>query len=312
MYNIPHFSEYKNFEEINYKVDELKIFCRYFKLKLGGKKSVLIKRLREFYFRSYFSLKIQKRWRNFITNKYNLLRGPALLKRDICVNDTDFLTLEKINTVLPIDFFSFKDKNNQIYGFEFASIYNLMIVNKQLTNPYNRQLIPENVVMYLKKILKLAPLFNDKINLTIETIQVNTYKKQFELKILSLCSEMDNLGNYTDVSWFTNLSRVNIITYIRELADIWFYRAQLTNEIKIEICPPSGNPFFGLNLNILPSLSNDMLKMTMLKIINKLINTSHIQNNRALGANYVLCALTLVNVSAAESMPWLYQSVAHD
>ena len=311
MYNIPSFSEYNNFEEMNYKVDELKNFCRFFKLKLGGKKSVLIKRLREFYFNSYFCLKIQKTWKIFIMNKYNLLRGPGLLKRNICVNDTDFLTLENINKILPYEFFSFKDKNDQIYGFEFASIYNLIIVNKQLTNPYNRQLIPENVAVNLKEILKLAPLFNDNINLIIETIEVQTYEKQFELKILSLCSEMDNLGNYTNVSWFTNLSRVNIITYIRELADIWFYRAQLSNETKIEICPPSGNPFFGVNINILPSLSNDMLKMTMLKIIDKLINRSHIENNRALGANYVLCALTLVNISAAESMPWLYQSVAH-
>ena len=32
--------------------------------------------------------------------------------------------------------------------------------------------------------------------------------------------------------------------------------------------------------------------------------------SKSLGANYILCALTLVNTDAAENLPWLYQSVS--
>ena len=32
--------------------------------------------------------------------------------------------------------------------------------------------------------------------------------------------------------------------------------------------------------------------------------------SKTLGANYILCALTLVNNDAAENLPWLYQSVS--
>jgi hypothetical protein len=43
-----------------------------------------------------------------------------------------------------------------------------------------------------------------------------------------------------------------------------------------------------------------------------MINSSPDQNNQSLGAFYILGALTLVNNQAAESMPWLYESVFHN
>ncbi len=44
----------------------------------------------------------------------------------------------------------------------------------------------------------------------------------------------------------------------------------------------------------------------MENIVTKGINHA----SKTLGANYVLCALTLVNNDAAQSLPWLYQSVS--
>ena len=49
---------------------------------------------------------------------------------------------------------------------------------------------------------------------------------------------VDSLGNYSDVNWFLKLSKRQLIRYIRELHDIWNYRAQLTSEIKLKICFP--------------------------------------------------------------------------
>ena len=42
-----------------------------------------------------------------------------------------------------------------------------------------------------------------------------------------------------------------------------------------------------------------------------LVNSGSEQSSKALGAFYVLSALTLVNYNAATALPWLYQSVAH-
>ena len=45
--------------------------------------------------------------------------------------------------------------------------------------------------------------------------------------------------------------------------------------------------------------------------MNNLISKGTTQENKSLGAFYVLAALTLVNNDAATSLPWLYESVSH-
>ena len=47
------------------------------------------------------------------------------------------------------------------------------------------------------------------------------------MKCLELFQYMDELGNYTDCKWFTSLNRTQLIKFVRELMDIWEYRAQL-------------------------------------------------------------------------------------
>ena len=42
-----------------------------------------------------------------------------------------------------------------------------------------------------------------------------------------------------------------------------------------------------------------------------LVKNGITEEDKSLGAFYVLSALTLVNNDAADSLPWLYQSVMH-
>ena len=55
----------------------------------------------------------------------------------------------------------------------------------------------------------------------------------------------------------------------------------------------------------------DTLKKLAVSIMERLVNKGINDSSRSLGANYVLCALTLVNIDVANALPWLYQSVAH-
>ena len=57
-------------------------------------------------------------------------------------------------------------------------------------------------------------------------------QKKLEMRILALFQKIDELGNYTNFTWFTALSRSQMVKYIRELADIWSYRAEITPIIK--------------------------------------------------------------------------------
>ena len=71
-------------------------------------------------------IKLQKFIRKSLQN-YNLkLSGPAIHNRSICINDTDFYTLDEIKDIPDNDFFSFIDEKKFIYGFHINSITQLL------------------------------------------------------------------------------------------------------------------------------------------------------------------------------------------
>ena len=97
---------------------------------------------------------------------------------------------------------------------------------------------------------------------------------------------------------------------MRHLSDIFTYRAQLTIDIKRNICPPSGNPFWNFNIQYIQGEPNlDNIRASILDVLERLVNTGINVDSKSLGAYYVLSALTLVNETAAGALPWLYQSV---
>ena len=54
------------------------------------------------------------------------------------------------------------------------------------------------------------------------------------------------MGFITDSKWLTGLSRSKCIYYIRELDDVWNYRAQISNQTKRDIIHPNGS-LYGIN-----------------------------------------------------------------
>ena len=97
----------------------------------------------------------------------------------------------------------------------------------------------------------------------------------------------------------------------RELLDIWAYRAPLTLQTKCAICPPHGNPFPSAQImhSLFANTNIDEIRKIILTTLEKFVNSGVDRDSQCLGAYYVLGALTLVNVEAATSLPWLYQAV---
>jgi hypothetical protein len=131
------------------------------------------------------------------------------------------------------------------------------------------------------------------------------------MKILTLFQRIDSLGNYTNIKWFLELDKYGLIRFIRELIDIWNYRANLSQEIKREIVPPRGNPFYDehINVNNLPQYNFAQIRKYSITIIDLMINKGINENSCLLGSYYVLCALTMVSSDAANTLPWLYEAV---
>ena len=301
----------------NYTKEQLKIITKHYKLKISGNKKEVINRIHCFLHLSIYVIKIQKIIRGILQRKINSCRGPAFIKRSLCTNDTDFFTMDELNTLSYLQFFSYCDVDGFIYGFDIISLYTLIKQSKKdfiedVKNPYNRNIIPQIILNKITTLLRLSKILKIHIQIDIKETNNLTNQKSLELRILDLFQNIDSLGNYSTPAWFNLLSRPLLLKFMREIIDIWNYRAQISNETKRCICPPHGDPFRELNLNYIYG-QNDVtiIKEQILTILEKIVNTGINHDSKTLGSYYVLGALTLVNENAATSLPWLYQSFCY-
>lgn len=309
LFTIPEIYEYNKIISLKYNNLQLKLILKHYKQGVSGNKTVLIYRLYNFLKLSHYCIIIQKNFRRHLINRYIDSGGPALKDYSLCTNNTDFLSLDEFKTTTKDNFFSFRDEDGFIYGFELLSIYNLILKFSHPLNPYNRKIIPRKIINKIKRKRTLGILLKREITTNIENIEL---KDRFCLKVLDVFQKIDALGNYTNMDWFLNLTKFRLIKFTRELLDIWQYRAQLTFDTKRKICPPHGDPFRGLKINTMVNKTIEQLQKKILIIIENLIDNGIDNASKALGSFYVLGALTLVSHGAAEALPWLYQSMRHN
>jgi hypothetical protein len=322
-FRIIRMDEYELMKMNQYKVSQLKEICSYYNIKKTGNKDNLINNIYYFLKYSIYAVIIQKYARGLFLRRYIKSAGPGLKKRSICINESDFATLDPLIEIPFNQFYSFTDNNDNVYGFNIISLYELVCKKtsncsllKKALNPYNRKQIDDKIIHNFSRYLKLAKI-NKIEHVIVEKAEIIEPHQELRLKIIEVFQYINELGNYADSKWLTNLSRSRLILFIRELYDIWFYRSQLSISVMREIVP-QGNPFIGINIHLLthhnnnsPLYTDDMLMRNTIKLIEQLTKSSYTLENRCLGAVFVLTALTLVSEDARIALPWLFESVAH-
>jgi hypothetical protein len=311
---IPTIYNYNILFEHNYNIQQLKEFIKFHKLKQSGNKNELLNRLHNYLKLSFYIIKIQKVFRGRLQRIYNSLHGPAYKTRDICTNANDFFTMDELSEIPNNLFFSYKDVDNFVYGFDVISLYNLITKSTgEVKNPYNRMKIPDEVLTKVKLFIRLSKILDLQVDTIIKTPSFEvTYQKGIELKILDVFQYMDSLGNYSNPAWFLDLDRIKLIRYMRELIDIWDYRAQITPETKRAIYPPNGDPFNGFSfVQLCHNHDIYFMRKKIIEVIEKIVTNGVDRDNKSLGCYYVLGALTIVNANAAIALPWLFQTFVY-
>lgn len=325
--------EHEKMKNVKYTLTELRTLCSHYGIKKSGTKLDLTQRIYTYLKQSYYIVRIQRNFRNFISSKYRKLGGPAYLHTSYCVNDTDFYTFDKLSEIKPTELFTYRDNDDKIYGFHIASIFHLIISSyPNITNPYNRKLIPASIINNLYEKLIYGSLLKFRVSVKLDdneddeqmseiNTNVNAFnggsglsrEKQEELFIVDLFQHINTLGNYSDSEWFISLQRAELIRFVRNIHDIWYYRANLSQEMKERICPTNGNPFMlnniHVNMNVISLLTDPEIRTICVSIIERMVRRGVSREDQCLGAFYVLATLTIVSQDARNALPWLYEAV---
>ena len=263
------FAEFENLLQINYNVAQLKQMCRHYKQKVSGNKPQLINRMYNFLKFSNYAAIAQKHIRGWLRRKYFKLNG--IQYRTKCVNETDFFTLMNITDIPYHQFYCYKDGEGFIYGFNIKSLYNLMMKSEgNLKNPYTRAELPKNIIKQIRRFIKLSHILKEPITIRLkDDSDTLSHKKRISLKTLSIFHRIDTFGHITDTSWFLSLERTQLVRFVRELQDIWEYRANLTEQVTFRdiVLDELSKSEFGKNLLI----ESNLQQLDEMQIFNRLV-----------------------------------------
>ena len=152
-------------KQINFKLspnyysnDVSKMIKELYNFKLIGNKPKLLERLIQYFHLERGALLLQRIIRGYFVRLIIKLRGPALKKRSLCINETDFYSLEPLDNIPHNKFFSYMDNNNFIYGFELNSLMaGIKHRSHKMLNPYTRDSM-NTVIPVIKKIYRIQQL----------------------------------------------------------------------------------------------------------------------------------------------------------
>ena len=178
---------------------DLKKIAKPFKLKITTTKPILIERIKTYLEQWKQIIKIQAVFRRHLTKLSFILHGPALLRRDICINASDFYTLEPLNEISHNRFYSYSDESGFIYGFDIFSMITLFQNSNSVLNPYNRKPISDTL-NHAKKIYRILCIskiiYCDKYVVDNENLlAVNANLIQLSNYITSSINTMDNTSS---------------------------------------------------------------------------------------------------------------------
>jgi hypothetical protein len=236
-------------------------------------------------------IQMNEKQNNKVINPYNREKLDATVMSNII----------RLFNLTKIIYSNFKTENAR-YNSRYTS-------NNRYTGVRTRNTTYQYNTTNQQNIIQAAPVteYTQRLNALLEM-----RTQPLSQRIQNVFIKLDQLGNYTQSNWFTDLNFRQVLLLYRELYEIWYYRGHLPRELKIKICP-----YFDIFYNILPrtvpppELSLEQIKVASISVFENIINAGIDEDHQKIGAFHALSALTLVSNDARNALPWLYESVAY-
>lgn len=133
--------------------------------------------------------KIQAMWRGYELRSALKRAGPGVLKRSICHNEEELVSMDPISKLHPLLYFSFEEAG-KVWAFDVNSIFNILIHNVVVQNPYTREPLTNDTRRRLRSYfyyltrrknrhsvqISRDELFQCKLNLMTQVIHDNGFE----------------------------------------------------------------------------------------------------------------------------------------
>jgi len=155
---------------------------------------------------------IQKLWRGYLVRSWLCMSGPGVLKRSVCHNEDEIVTLDEKDKVNPFDYIGFEE-NSKVFWFDVRSLVEICKGTLKPTNPYTREPLSVNTRQRLRKICirrysrKISNYHNQHPNLSFD--------QKLESQWMYICQILEE-NSFFDVSpmYFISLSRIQLFIFI--------------------------------------------------------------------------------------------------
>jgi hypothetical protein len=241
---------------------------------------------------------IRRVWSRWLARR----AGPLLWIREESNNPFDFFSADPVGEIGIGDVVSFVSANKG-YIMDIKSAVSLIEhaakAGTTPENPFTREPLS---ALFMKRVdLHASGKAKKKAGWVL--LQPTTDAQKLALATTDVFSMIEELGYYTDPSWFTELSRRQLQQIYLELADIWFHRATLSVADRLRIVPDRSP--FGVPVSTALIMQQKALRPLILATCKLLVSAAPARADKQLGVMYVLGALSVVSPGAGVAYPWL-------
>ena len=295
------------FLQQKFGLQQLRNIAKWHDLPVTGNKDALVIRIHTFFRAIECAIVVQKYFRRRIVARYIFNKGPAVYRRELCNNTFDFFTMDPVEEIPPLQFFSWKE-GDHVFGADIIS-FNALIANNDTHNPFTREPFRVATINRFRRTVRLGKVLRLPVKLKPDPEPPAVARKVAVTdRVHTLFHAIDDLGNYSHSGWFLSLSMEQVILFYRVLRTIWSNNLAGHLEVRRNICPPDGEPF---HRGAAPDLSDlDKARTFAVETMENFVYRGINRDAKTLGAMYVLGALTIVSPGAAAALPWLFQSFA--
>lgn len=285
-------------------------------------------------------IKLQRYIRKSLQLLKKNTHGPAFNNRQLCVNDSDFFTLDELKDIPNDDFFSFSDEKKFIYGFNIDSIIQLILKSDEnyfeqfsrkikhrhttnskpklcyyqfikllynhyskikIINPYTRFVIDNKIKLKAIRLYARKEYDINRIEHVVEVIDIKTLVKN---KCLSIFQKIDMFGYQTDINWLYDQNQTVLKIFYKKLALLWNFEFGLNNEARYKIAH-SHNIFVNLHDIMISKQDKYTLLDKILEPVNAMVSNGRTDADKQSGCIIVLYALAFINNRCVMANPWL-------